>query len=515
MSFSSRLLSFALLVSTVDAAGCQERRQLNTYVDVNDPNYDDVNTFEPDSDAYLQNQEGTDLNSGYDETEGQKTERLSGQVPAGMFDQEFDPLEKAVCFNEPYKTDFGSIDQVELYKDYARIFDWGFANSMGAPLQGESPAGVTKNRLPGMMLRMCFHDNAINTDLPHFQDYIDNYVAVDDIGWTRWTGPGENLETSGADASVLVCSKERFHPNQNDDETASRVLFSLQSKDIPGITHYDGKQTNMVSKYKLSYADLLHNGCVAAAIYLRPTTLSKLRGDLSSVLEETPMRFGRKDACRYMWHEETRSALCGPSELLPGLALNTKESNDWFQDRGMTSCQFMALMWTHSTLAPLADAVGNACPLMKLPCTTSEGTKLDYFSHFLQRGKHVVASVDAIAMDGGAPNCEWTPVTGKCGAGPPEEWPLTAIDCTLSLDVATAAAKKNRDDEALYELKEIIKNFHLEVYPPEKVLMCALRMLGGKGNKHDCAVFKDTSCTEIGTDSVPDDHMFGGYYGHP
>jgi Peroxidase len=487
--------------------------------DINDPKYEDCDWTKPDDNPYILAAADAQYNTAFRETSEQREQRLNGDVPDDNIEQEFDPLEKhAVCFNEPYKTDFSAINQWKLYEDYVRMFDWGFANNMGSPLQALS-SNVTNNRFPGMMLRMCFHDNAIHPDLPDFQDYIDGFIEEDKMGWTRWTGPPTNLATSGGDASVLVCSKERFHPNQNYDQTASRVLYALQTKSIPGIVDYEGKATNMVDKYKLSYADLLHNGCVAAAIHLRPKMNRNLRGDdAKTALAQTPMHFGRKDACRYKWADTTRVALCGPTELLPGLAMNTKQLNDWFVNRGMTPCQFMALMWTHTTIDNMGEVYGT-CPIMHLPCTLEdedgEEDTLDYFTKFLQPGTHEVASIEEILDEPEHPNCEWTPYVGKCGEGPPEHWPLTAVDCSLSLDVVSRAVKKNPGDGYLHELKDVVKNFHTEAYPPEKALMCSLRIMGGEGDKDDCADILDASCTDIGTERVPSNHMFGSYYGHP
>ena len=335
---------------------------------------------------------------------------LSGDVPVDGITQEFDPLkEHAVCFNQGYKTDFKAIDQEQLHLDYFHIFDWGFENSMGPPLESvqEDNNNITNNRFPGMMLRLCFHDNAIDADEPQFQDYINDFIVVaDSNGKPTWTGPKRYLSTSGADASHLVCPQERFHPINDGDNMASRVLYALQSKNIPGIVDKDGFSTNMVDKYKLSYADLLHNGCIAAVNYVSP---SKERQGWSS---DNPMKFGRKDACYYDWDSESRSALCGPSELLPGSSLTTRELNNWFYNRGMTPCQFMALMWTHTMMATL----GKTCPLMHLPFT-EDGIQLDYFSHFLQPGTHIVSSVATIKALPDDPNCVWT-VSGEtqeCG----------------------------------------------------------------------------------------------------
>jgi len=488
-------------------AASNPRRKLD--VDVNDPSYNDVNENEPNKDDHVQANAGTDLNTRRVENATLKDARLSGATPEGDIEQEFDPLEYATCFNEDYKTDFNSIDQWELYKDYARIFNWGFRNEMGPPLEALSAPGIPDNRLPGMFLRMCFHDNAINQEQPQFQDYIDGFIQYDEKGWARWTGPSQYLRTSGADASVLVSSVERFHPNQNYDKTASRVLYSLQSKDIPDILDSNGKKTNMVEKYGLSYADMLHNGCVAAAIYIRPPVdwTGEVK-DEKKDLANFPFKYGRKDACRYRWKEDNRAALCGPTELLPGLALTTKQVNDWFINRGMNPCQFMALMWTHTTIDDLAKYVENICPLLKLPCSTTEGVKLDYFSYFLQPGEHIPPSPEEILEDPESSDCKWTLCEGES-----REWPLTAIDCTLALDVAQRAVRKFPEDENLRELKNVIKDFHSVAVPPEKVLECSLRMLGGHGDKNDCNGIA-AACTEIGTNVVPYDHFFGGYYGY-
>ena len=494
--------------ATVDDATNSQRK---LHVDVNDPSYDDADPYEPSKDDYVKGDKGTYFNSASTETESEKYARLSGTIPPGAIEQEFSPLRYATCFNEAYETDFDSINQYELYKDYGRIFNWGFRNEMGPPLEGVSEANLPLSRLPGMFLRMCFHDNSINIEQPKFQDYINNYVDYDERGWGRWTGPAEYLATSGADASNLLCTQERFHPNQNLEGTASRVLYSLQSKDIPDIYDYNGKKTNMVEKYGLSYADMLHNGCVAAAIYARPKVdWSGAPKDEMKDLAKFPFKFGRKDACRYRWKEDHRSALCGPTELLPGLALTTKQTNDWFINRGMNPCQFMALMWTHTMMGPVSEDVSNICPLMKLPCSTTSGFKLDYFSAYLQPGEHIVSTPEEILATPDGPNCKWTP--SECAGERP--WPMTAVDCSLSLDVAERSVDKHPADDNLRELKDVIKDFHSTAIPPEKVLECSLRMLGGYGNEKDCDDVQAT-CTKIGTNVVPHSHLFGGYYGKP
>lgn len=155
----------------------------------------------------------------------------------------------------------------------------------------------------------------------------------------RWKGPSRFLETSGADASNLICRQERFHPNQNYDQTASRVLYSLQTVEA-GIAAQNGAIISMVDKYGLSYADLLHNGCIAALIWLSP----EKSASPEVALQSNPFKFGRKDACRYRWKYGDRKALCGPTEKLPGVTLNAMQVNDWFVSRGMTPCQWLSLM---------------------------------------------------------------------------------------------------------------------------------------------------------------------------
>jgi hypothetical protein len=179
---------------------------------------------------------------------------------------------------------------------------------------------VTNDRFAGMMMRMCFHDMALITSEPPFPQYIMENLVTEG-GNLKWNGPSRFLETSGADASVLVCPEERFHPNQNYDQTASRVLKTLQDP------IYLDEDVSLKDKYQLSYADLLHNGCIAATIYTTGTSSV-------DVLEYNPFVFGRRDAC----HTEngSRVPLCGPTEVLPGVLDSIKELNFWFLDRGMS-----------------------------------------------------------------------------------------------------------------------------------------------------------------------------------
>jgi hypothetical protein len=189
---------------------------------------------------------------------------------------------------------------------------------------------VTNDRFAGMMMRMCFHDNAIVDSQPPFPKYVTENLK-DVRGTLKWTGPSRYLETSGSDASVLVCPEERYHPNQNYDETASRVLKTFQDP------KYLGEGESLKDKYRLSYADLLHNGCIAATIY---TT----KASSVEVLGSNPFVFGRRDACHTTssttsltgnGSASTRSPLCGPTEVLPGVTDSIEDLNNWFLFRQM------------------------------------------------------------------------------------------------------------------------------------------------------------------------------------
>jgi hypothetical protein len=457
------------------------------------PGFDDANEALPGSGEALDNAFNDTLNTAEaTETEAQKMQRLADMVPDDNIEQEYEPTDKAKCFNEAYTTDFTKIDQAQLYEDYEKIFEWGFRNEMGPPLQSVSEENndVTNNRFPGMFLRMCFHDNSINPTMTKYQEYIDGYVDKTYPKKMRWNGPISYLETSGADASLLICRKERFHPNQNYDQTASRVLYSLQSDKV-GIVK-SGSPMSMVDKYNLSYADMLHNGCIAATIWLSPAKNPGVQDSLT----KNPMKFGRKDACRYRWNHCDRKALCGPTELLPGVTFNAKQLNDWFVNRGMTECQWMSLMWTHTTL----DNQGKVCPLRTLPCTDDQG-KLDYFSFYLRPGVHETGDPKLVADDPEVSQCKWTPVDG----GGEVEWPMTAADCSLGLDVVTDLATS---DAGLRTLRDVITNFHDTILPVEDILMCALNMLSGHGTKNDCDNITGATCTEIAENG----HMFGAYY---
>jgi Peroxidase len=243
------------------------------------------------------------------------TTRLSGQMPPDPLNKpaNYNPVFDAYCFNEDYPVPaLTSSEQSSLYFDYKNVFDKVLIPST------DLSQGVTNDRFAGMFLRMCFHDNAVNPNAPEFQDYVAQSI---DPTTKKWIGESRYMRTSGADASHLICPDERYHPNQNYDQTATRVLNAIQS--------------NLKSKYKyMSYADLLHNGCNAAVIYLTGQ-------HPSDSLSSHPFTFGRKDACHADKKCTKKYPLCGPTELLPGVGMSVKEVNNWFLTRGMTSCNFM------------------------------------------------------------------------------------------------------------------------------------------------------------------------------
>lgn len=235
-------------------------------------------------------------------------------------DVEYNPVYDAFCFNEDYPVpSYSSWELRSMYNRYKLAFDLGLADLSDV---SEENNRVTNNRIPGMFLRMCFHDNTIDPAAPKFQDYVTN--NIDDSG--KWTGPFKYMATSGGDASHLICPEERLHPNNNYDNTATRVVNSIQ------------KYLKEVYP-ELSYADLLHNGCKAATLYLT-------KEDVSTFLSRNPFTFGRKDACHVDVMCGRRYPLCGGSEILPGIALTASAFNSWFASRGMNECLWMSTMWT-------------------------------------------------------------------------------------------------------------------------------------------------------------------------
>jgi Ricin-type beta-trefoil lectin domain-like len=154
--------------------------------------------------SHLNNKENDLLNTAFDnETPEMTATRLAGSVPREdpeNIDALYNPVFDAFCFNEDYPVPSLSVrEQRTLYFDYKVEFDR--VQILTTDVSEENNR-VTNDRIPGMFLRMCFHDNAINPSQPDFQDYISK--SIDN---NKWIGEARFLNTSGADASNLICFK--------------------------------------------------------------------------------------------------------------------------------------------------------------------------------------------------------------------------------------------------------------------------------------------------------------------
>ena len=179
------------------------------------------------SNTHLDNKPADNLNTNEAaETAAATFSRLNGQMPTDdpfNFKPEYDPVYDAYCFNEDYPVPIlSSSQQTTLYYDYAQAFNKinEFTNDVS-----EENNRVTNNRIPGMFLRMCFHDNSIDPTQPEFQQYVAS--AIDPIT-KKWIAESRYMKTSGADASNLICPEERFHPNKT--TTKPRPVYSKASK---------------------------------------------------------------------------------------------------------------------------------------------------------------------------------------------------------------------------------------------------------------------------------------------
>lgn len=249
----------------------------------------------------------------------------------------------------------------------------------------------------------------------------------------------------------------------------------------------------------MSYADLLHNGCKAALVYLTGY-------DPLSYFQRDPFYFGRKDACHVDVKCPSRKyPLCGCSELLPGVPLSGPDYNAWFKDRGMSECLWMSLMWSHTTV----DSMASMCPIRKMSCLAQEndvrafgdksrlyfeaGDYLDYYDFFLERGEHT-----SVEYTGPGKNrektCEWS-VEGEY-----VPWPLTEVDCTLTLDNVIQAG--------LDDLASAIVNLHRPGYNAVYIFGCALNMFSGSG------YLEGGICSEIDPKEckAPPKHLFGSFF---
>ena len=122
------------------------------------------------SNSPLDNKPWDNLNTNEDvETAADTFSRLKGLMPIDdpfNFQPDYDPVNDAYCFNEHYPVpSLSSSQQTTLYYDYAQAFNKinEFTNDVS-----EENNRVTNNRIPGMFLRMCFHDNSIDPAQPDF-----------------------------------------------------------------------------------------------------------------------------------------------------------------------------------------------------------------------------------------------------------------------------------------------------------------------------------------------------------
>jgi len=133
-----------------------------------------------------------------------------------------------------------------------------------------------------------------------------------------------------------------------------------------------GTNTSLISKYGLSYADLLHNCALSAVKFMTEPgpddppfdvelTDSEL-DELSTIVDR--MEFGRRDACvktnkrsllLSSMEYDNKVPLCGPTEILPGVNLNATQIAFWFESRGMKVGAWVSLFGTHSTMDNFMD----------------------------------------------------------------------------------------------------------------------------------------------------------------
>jgi hypothetical protein len=407
----------------------------------------------------------------------------------------YNPMLDAKCFNDKYIVP--TINKQELYADYKKIFDWGLTNPSGSPLFANS-GKVTANRFPGMCLRMSFHDNTIVTGdgAAYVQNNIDQVTG-------KWTGPEMIMETSGGDASVLTCKHERFHPNNNYDQTAARVLHAFQSKGAfpsgPGI----GNGQSLMSKYQFSYADALHNCALAALRYmaekkdanspdLKITIDASKLADVMNAIDT--MKFGRKDAC-YITDDQTvlssddlsansRRPLCGPSDELPGLNLDARGVNEWFESRNMPVGVWLSLFGTHTAL----DNFNDPTVIRNFGVPDK-----DYFVDFVGCPFHTLR---APVIDPGDGGCDFVPTCKNPANIQLQPWPLVQSDCAASID------RIEKDASDLTDLQAQMHTYTLNpgAWIPDAI--CALGHLGGNNE----------SCTGPFSVSAPKKSMFGSFY---
>ena len=119
--------------------------------------------------AHLNNEPTDQMNTEEDdETSTQIRTRLRGMIPSDPDNirARYNPVFDAFCFNEDYPVpSLSPSQQNTLYLDYKISFDR--INRETDDVSDENN-DVTNNRIPGMFLRMCFHDNSIDPAQPDF-----------------------------------------------------------------------------------------------------------------------------------------------------------------------------------------------------------------------------------------------------------------------------------------------------------------------------------------------------------
>jgi hypothetical protein len=120
------------------------------------------------------------------ETQAMIKARLAGDVPIqdpANMDSLYNPVFDAYCFNEDYPVpSLSSAQQYGLYMDYKIEFNKVNTFTSDVSLHNNR---ITNNRIPGMFLRKCFHDNSVSVSQPDFQDYVTR--SIDPIT-KKWIG---------------------------------------------------------------------------------------------------------------------------------------------------------------------------------------------------------------------------------------------------------------------------------------------------------------------------------------
>ncbi|CAM9343340.1 unnamed protein product, partial [Chrysoparadoxa australica] len=413
------------------------------------------------------------------------------------------PNKAKYCFTTdarhyPYSAENAPVVDLEsLYNDWVTIFDWGFENEMGPPMQGFSGTNplIPRNRIPGFCIRGVFHDSGTMpaTSQP-FPDIISEFVQG-----SHWNGPEKWLKASSADGSVAICRDERLHPNNNYDQFSSRMLRSWQENLL---TDNDGHKVSMMKKWGMSHTDTLHNCAMAALQYLSKGEFFTAQGDF--------MNFGRLDAC-YIKHKKV-FPLCGNSDILPAPTLDAVGFYEWWDERGFEPPLQIGALSSHTIMDD-----------KPLEAITSWNT--DY-TVFLRNGTHIFNIEDTVEPEEEEPEeeepvnervykllglfdvernlaepgteslngCKWDP-DGDAGPLPlASNWPHTFQDCTIGND----AIKRIFDalgltipfeEHFLGEIQSVVTEFADNEALMTRYFLCAMQIF--TGGKHQCYPFLD------------------------